>query len=54
MFKGLKFYEKDGAVVLQTGYDWVSDIYSFSHRVYLEDGERIIGYRSRTDPYYPN
>ncbi len=47
---GLKFYSKDGAVVLQTGYDWVADFFP-THTVYLEDGERVIGYKSRVlDP----
>ncbi len=42
---GLKLYGKDGAVVLQTGVDWVA-ICGKTHTVYLEDGERVIGYKS--------
>ncbi len=53
MLYGLKFYSKDGAVVLKTGYDWVADG-GKSHTEYLEDGERVIGYKSRIDPDYPN
>ena len=47
MLVGLKFYGKDGAVVLKTGYDWVAGGYK-TQTVYLEDGERIIGYKSRS------
>ena len=43
---GLKFYSKDGAVVMQTGWDWVA--YGWmTHTVHLADGERVIGYKSR-------
>ena len=50
---GLKFYDKDGAVVLQTDYDWAADSRCKTHAVHLEDGERVIGYKSRTeDPDY--
>ena len=52
MLCGLKFYTKDGAVVLQTGFDWVAKSWSKTHTVHLEDGERVIGYKSRT--YIPN
>ena len=52
MLYGLKFFAKDGAVVLKTGYDWVANKDLKTHTVHLEDGERIIGYKSRT--YYPN
>ena len=45
-------YSKDDAVVLQTGYDWVSVDGYKTHTIHLEDGERVIGYKSRT--YYPN
>ena len=46
MLFGLKFYSKDGAVVLQTGYDWVANGCN-THTVHLEDGERVIGFKSR-------
>ncbi len=48
MLRGLKFYSKDGAVVLKTGFDWVADKYDKTHTVHLADGERVIGYKSRT------
>jgi hypothetical protein len=48
---GLKFYSKDGAVVLKTGYDWVTKGF-ITHKVILADGERVIGYKSRTDPNF--
>ena len=50
MLYGLKCYSKDGAVVFKTGFDW----YGWGHKthtVHLEDGERVIGYKSRA---YPN
>ncbi len=43
---GLKFYDKDGAVALQTGYDWVTNKFK-THTVHLQDGERVVGYKSR-------
>ncbi len=49
---GLKFYAKDGAIVLQTGYDWVADSDFKTHTVDLSDGERVIGFKSRT--FNPN
>ena len=51
MLFGLKFYTKDVAVVLQTGYNWVSKGCN-THTVHLEDGERVIGYKSFAG--YPN
>ncbi len=51
--RGLKFYSKDGVIVLETGYDWVPEGWYKTHTVYLEKGERVIGYKSRTDPDYP-
>ena len=51
---GLKFYSKDGAVVLQTGYDWAVYGNCKTHTVHLEDSERVIGYKSRTHPDWPN
>ncbi len=45
--EGLKFYSKDGAVVLKTEEDWVADGFK-THTVQLEDGERVIGYKSRS------
>ncbi len=52
MLKGLKFYSKDGAVVLQNGF--YCDANGFStHTVHLVDGERVIGYKSGTfNPIY--
>ncbi len=47
MLLGLKFYSKDGAVVLKTGYDWVYYNGCKTHTVILADGERVIGYKSR-------
>ena len=46
MLYGLKFYSKDGAVVLKTNYDWVANG-NKTHTVILADGERVIGYKSR-------
>ena len=54
MLLGLKFYAKDGAVVLQTKYDWVANGYFKTNMVHLEDGERVIGYKSRSNPLNPN
>ncbi len=51
---GLKFYSKDNAVVRQTGWNWAADSRFKTHTVHLEDGERVIGYKSRTCPRYPN
>ena len=51
MLYGLKFYSKDGAVVLKTGYDWVANGFK-THTVILADGERVIGYKSRVDATY--
>ncbi len=52
MLTSLKFYSKDGAVVLQTGFDWVANRSwgCKSHTVHLEDGERVIGYKSSSRP----
>jgi hypothetical protein len=47
---GLKFYGKDGAVVLKTGFDWFDYTGWKTHTVHLADRERVIGYRSRSDP----
>ncbi len=44
---GLKFYSKDGAVVLQTESNWVAYRNCTIHTVHLEEGERVIGYKSR-------
>ena len=51
MLRGLKFYSKDGAVVLKTSYDWVANGYK-THTVILADGERVIGYKSRSHATY--
>ncbi len=48
MLYGLKFYSKDGAVVLKTGHNWVANSYCKTHTVILADGERVIGYKSRS------
>ncbi len=45
----LKFYSKDGAVVLKTR-DWVNHPNWQSHTVHLADGERVIGYKSLVFP----
>ena len=56
LLRGRKFYAKDGAVVLQTGFDWVATGYCQTHTMHLEDGERLIGYKtgivSDTAVYY--
>ena len=46
MLVGLKFYSKDGAVVLKTGWNWVTNGCK-THTVHLEDGERLNGYKTR-------
>ncbi len=51
---GLKFYSKDGALVLKTARDWVGHSNVKTHTVQLEDGERVIGFKSGSDPSYPN
>ena len=48
---GLKFYSRDGAVILQAGADWIAWGYN-THTVQLADGERVIGYKSRVDAHY--
>ncbi len=45
---GFKLYAQNGAIVLQTGYDWVQYGYYKTHTENLDEGERIIGYISRT------
>ena len=52
--RGLKFYTKDGALVLKTAYDWVGNSNCKTHTVLLEDGERVIGFKSGSHPAYPN
>ena len=44
---GFKLYAENGAIVLQTGSDWVKDGYK-THTENLDEGERILGYISRT------
>ena len=44
---GVKLYAENGAIVLQTGYDWVKDGFE-THTENLDEGERILGYISRT------
>ncbi len=44
---GFKLYAENGAIVLQTGLDWVQ--YGCpTHTENLDEGERILGYISRT------
>ena len=44
---GFRFYDQNGAVVLQTGYDWVKGNNHRTLTEILQEGERIIGYISR-------
>lgn len=44
---GFRFYDQNGAVVLQTGWDWVKGNNHRTLTEMLQDGERIIGYISR-------
>ncbi len=43
---GFKLYAENGAIVLQTGFDWVQNGHK-THTENLDEGERIIGYISR-------
>ena len=43
---GFKLYAENGAIVLQTGFDWIKNGY-YTHTENLDEGERIIGYISR-------
>ena len=43
---GFKLYAQNGAIVLQTGWDWVKSGYK-THTENLDEGERILGYISR-------
>ena len=45
---GLKFYAKNDALVFQVGPYWAWFDTYMTHTVYLEVGERVIGYRSRS------
>ena len=55
------FYSENGVIVLRVG-DWYIWPYSYfvrewgskTHTVHLEDGERVIGYKSRTSPKESN
>ena len=49
---GLKFYDKDGAVVLHTGFNWTTYRINKSHSINLEDGERVIGFKSGSEPNF--
>ena len=52
---GLKLFDKKGSVVLKIGLDWVEpEVGGKTHTVYLENGERVIGYKSRSSPDFPN
>ena len=44
---GFKLYAQNGAIVLQTGWDWEEDGYP-THTENLDEGERILGYISST------
>ena len=43
---GFKLYAENGAIVLQTDWDWVKAGWD-THTENLDEGERIIGYISR-------
>ncbi|MFM7854486.1 MAG: hypothetical protein ACKO96_21825, partial [Flammeovirgaceae bacterium] len=43
---GFKLYDQNGAIVLQTSYDWQKYGHP-THTENLEEGERILGYISR-------
>jgi hypothetical protein len=45
---GLKFYDRHGQLIFKTGFDRVN--YHKSYSEYLAEGERVLGYRSRTHP----
>ncbi len=48
LLSGFWLYAQNGAIVLQTGYhDWEEDGY-LTHTENLDEGERILGYISRT------
>ena len=47
---GFKLYAQNGAIVLQTGWDWVPRGLPI-HTENLDEGERILGYISRTVNY---
>ena len=51
---GIRFYTKDGEIVLRTAFDWNDEdpTYCKTHTVHLEDGKRVIGYKSRFHTYY--
>ncbi len=44
---GFKLYAENGAIVLQTGFDWVKRDFE-THTENLDEGERILGYISST------
>jgi len=47
LLMGFKLYDQNGAIVLKTIYDWVK--YGRpTHTENLDEGERILGYISRT------
>jgi hypothetical protein len=50
---GLKFYSKDGEVVVKTRWGRFF-LGKKTHTVDLADGEQVIGYKSRSNPDYPN
>ncbi len=46
ILSGLKFYFKDGAIIFEDTYGWDSNDRFKTHTVHLDDGERVIGYKS--------
>ncbi len=48
--RGLKFFDRDGAIFLQSGLNWIAFSGFATHTVHLKDGERVIGYKSGSDP----
>ncbi len=38
--------------MLETEYNWVANGQCKTHTVHLEDGERVIGYKSKSDTDY--
>ena len=54
MVWGFRFFTKDGEIVLRAGYEYGVEPTFKKHTVHLEDGERVIGYKSRANPKWPN
>ena len=49
---GFNLYAQNGAIVLQTGFDWVDCGYE-THTEYLDEGERLIGWVRPFQPTLP-